>query len=69
MGKGGGAQTPLPPPSGIRPPADPEGPPFLDINNWRQYIPILREERAPKNAIFWSKFSKKCLKMPKVPKV
>ena len=27
-------------------------------------ILILKGERAPKNAIFWSKFSKKCLKTP-----
>ena len=38
--------------AGIRPPADPKGPPFV---LWRHYILIMKEERAPKkDAMFWS---------------
>ena len=35
---------------------------FWDVHFWRQYILTLRGKRAPKNAIFRSKFSKKCLR-------
>ena len=66
-----------PPPSGIRPPADPKGPPFdtfSEIHFWptdpkiflkAPLAPIYTNfegERAPKNAIFLSKFFKKCPK-------
>ena len=74
--RGGGADAPSP--SGIRPPADPKGPPF-DIFSGNHFWPIdpkiflkapwapiytnFEEERAPKkNAIFLSKFFKKCPK-------
>ena len=78
---GGGAgrrKNPPPPPSGIRPPADPKGPPFdtfSEILFWptdpkvflrAPLAPIYTNfegERAPKkNAIFLSKFFKKCPK-------
>ena len=72
-GGGGGGRTP--PPSGIRPPADPKGPPFdtfSEIHFWRTDPKIFLKapiytnfegERAPKkNAIFLSKFFKKCPK-------
>ena len=75
-GRGGGRlPTPL---SGIRPPADPKGPPFdtfSEIHFWATdpkiflrapSAPIYTNfegERAPKkNAIFWSTFFKKCPK-------
>ena len=72
---GGGADAPL---SGIRPPADPKGPPFdtlSEIHFWRTDPKIFLKaplapintnfegERAPKkNAIFLSTFFKKCPK-------
>ena len=59
-GRGAGADAS---PSGIRHPADPKALWPTDPNR-RQYWLILRGERTPKNAIFWSKFSKKCLKTP-----
>ena len=74
--RGGGGGTPSP--SGIRPPADPKGPPFdtfSRIHFWptepkiflkAPLAPIYTNfegERAPKkNAIFLSKFFKKCPK-------
>ena len=73
----GGGRTPPPPPSGIRPPADPKGPPFdtfSEIHFWptdpklflrAPWAPIYTNfegERAKKNAIFLSKFFKKCPK-------
>ena len=77
-GGGGGGVSGRPPPSGIRPPADPKGPPFdtfSEIHFWRTdpkiflkapLAPIYTNfegERAPKkNAIFLSKFFKKCPK-------
>ena len=70
-----GVRAPLLP-SGIRPPADPKGPPlyffrypFL-VTDPKIFLKALINNnfeggaRAEKNAIFWSKFSKKCLKMP-----
>ena len=66
-----------PPPSGIRPPADPKGPPFdtfSEIHFWptdpkiflkAPSAPIYTNfegERAPKSAIFLSTFFKKCPK-------
>ena len=64
-------------PSGIRPPADPNGPPFgtfKEIHFWptdpkiflrAPLAPIYTNfegERAPKKRVFLSKFSKKCPK-------
>ena len=76
--RGGGGRTP-PPPSGIRPPADPKGPPFdtfSEINFWRTEPKIFLKaplapiytnfegERAPKkNSIFF--LSKFFKKCPK----
>ena len=67
---GGGA-----PPSGIRPPADPKGPPFDTFSEihfwptdpkifrlWRQYILTLRGSARQKKRVFLSKFFKKCPK-------
>ena len=76
-GKSGRPPPPPPPPSGIPPPADPKGPPlvlftkpifgrptlkFFERRLWRQYIITLRGSARQKNAIFLSKFSKKCPK-------
>ena len=70
-----GADAFFPFSSGIRPPADPsyyyfeislsgDGPQNFLEGAFGANILILRGERAPKNSIFWSKFSKKCLKTP-----
>ena len=71
----GGGRTP--PPSGIRPPADPKGPPFdtfSEIHFWptdpkiflkAPLAPIYTNfegERAPKKRDFFSKFFKNCPK-------
>ena len=74
----GGGRTPPPPPSGIRPPADPKGPPFdtfSEIHFWRTdpkiflkaplapiYTNFEGEHEPKKNAFFLSKFFKKCPK-------
>ena len=72
---GGGGCLMFCPPSGIRPSADPKGPPLVliwDIHNWLNDPKIfLKAVSAPictkwsarrKNAIILLKFSKKCLK-------
>ena len=77
-GRHGGLGWTPPPPSGIRPPADPKGPPFdtfSEIRFWptdpkiflkAPLAPIYTNfegERAPKkNAIFLQNFFKKCPK-------
>ena len=76
--KGGAGWADAPPPSGIRPPADPKGPPFdtfSEIHFWRTdpkiflkapLAPIYTNfegERAPKkNAFFCPNFSKSAQK-------
>ena len=78
LGEAGGGGGRTPPSSGIRPPADPKGPPF-DTFSEIHFCPTdpkiflkaplapiytnLEGERAPKkNEIFLSKFFKKCPK-------
>ena len=70
LGGGGGSAYAPPPPLGFDPLPTQRVPALVVLKKslfgrptLNQYLPILRGERAPKNAIFWSKFFKKCLKM------